>query len=61
MNFLEDADFKHYFKMFVIGIVVFGILGFLFLYIFKDDYGIVLNQDTVEYGKNVRNQRFKQN
>ncbi len=49
MNFLEDADFKHYFKMFVIGIVV-----FLFLYIFKDDYGIVLNQDTVEYGKNVR-------
>ena len=54
MNFLKDADFKHYFKMFVIGIVVFGILGFLFLYIFKDDYGIVLNQDTVEYGKNVR-------
>lgn len=54
MNFLEDADFKHYFKMFVIGIVVFGILSFLFLYIFKDDYGIVLNQDTVEYGKNVR-------
>ena len=54
MNFLEDADFKHYFKMFVIGIVVFGILSFLFLYIFKDDYGIVLNKDTVEYGKNVR-------
>lgn len=54
MNFLKDADFKHYFKMFVIGIVVFGILSFLFLYIFKDDYGIVLNKDTVEYGKNVR-------
>lgn len=54
MNFLKDADFKHYFKMFVIGIVTFGILGFLFLYIFKDDYGIVLNKDTVEYGKNVR-------
>lgn len=54
MNFLKDADFKHYFKMFMIGIVVFGILSFLFLYIFKDDYGIVLNKDTVEYGKNVR-------
>lgn len=54
MNFLKDADFKHYFKMFVIGIVVFGILSFLFLYIFKDDYGIVLNKDTIEYGKNVR-------
>lgn len=54
MNFLKDADFKHYFKMFVIGIVVFGILSFLFLYIFKDDYGIVLSKDTVEYGKNVR-------
>lgn len=54
MNFLKDADFKHYFKMFVIGIVVFGILSFLFLYIFKDDYGIVLNKDTVEYGKNMR-------
>ena len=54
MNFLKDADFKHYFKMFVLGIVVFGILSFLFLYIFKDDYGIVLNKDTVEYGKNVR-------
>ena len=54
MNFLEDADFKHYFKMFVIGISIFGILCFLFLFVFRDNHGITLKKDTVEYGNPVR-------
>lgn len=54
MSFLEDADFKHYFKMFLISISVFGILCFLFLFVFKDNHSIVLNDDTIEYGHLVR-------
>lgn len=54
MRFLQDEDIRHYIKLGVIGILLFFMAAVGFLFLFRSDYRIELNRQSIEFGDEVR-------
>ena len=54
MRFLQDEDIRHYIKLGVIGILLFFMAAVGFMFLFRSDYRIELNRQSIEFGDEVR-------
>lgn len=54
MNIFNDEDYKHYLKMFLIGLGIFVCLALVFLFVFRQKYDIKLKTDTIDYGTSIK-------